>query len=241
MRDTTSLLPLVARDIRLDIDGRTLLDVPVARIQNRQRNVVLGPNGAGKSLFLKICHVWCGQRPAVSSSPCRHARRNPPQAGDGVPEAGDAPPFGAGQLHTCARHGRLRLARTPPHGRRGDGAVRSLGAGGQSGPRVVGRRAAAACHRARRQPWPRTAVSRRADLVARSDRQPSDRGHARYPARARSDACPHHPRPRPRPSLRRCHPVLPQRTAPRTRASRPVLPRPQTDEAKAFLEHRLFW
>lgn len=56
MRDTTSLLPLVARDIRLDLDGRTLLDVPVARIQNRQRNVVLGPNGAGKSLFLKICH-----------------------------------------------------------------------------------------------------------------------------------------------------------------------------------------
>lgn len=56
MRDTTSMLPLIVRDLRLEMDGRTLLDVPLARIQNRQRNVILGPNGAGKSLFLKTCH-----------------------------------------------------------------------------------------------------------------------------------------------------------------------------------------
>lgn len=56
MRDTTSLLPLIVRDLRLERDGRVLLDVPIARIQNRQRNVILGPNGAGKSLFLKTCH-----------------------------------------------------------------------------------------------------------------------------------------------------------------------------------------
>ncbi|WP_370676825.1 ATP-binding cassette domain-containing protein [Pleomorphomonas sp. PLEO] len=56
MRDTTSLLPLIVRDLRLEIDGRLLLDIPSARIQNRRRNVILGPNGAGKSLFLKVCH-----------------------------------------------------------------------------------------------------------------------------------------------------------------------------------------
>lgn len=56
MRDTTSLLPLVVRDLRLEREGRVLLDVPIARIQNRKRSVVLGPNGAGKTLFLKLCH-----------------------------------------------------------------------------------------------------------------------------------------------------------------------------------------
>lgn len=56
MRDTTSLLPLVVRDLRLEMEGRVLLDVPIARIQNRKRSVVLGPNGAGKTLFLKLCH-----------------------------------------------------------------------------------------------------------------------------------------------------------------------------------------
>lgn len=56
MRDTTSLLPLVVRDLRLEREGRVLLDVPRAWIQNRQRNVILGPNGAGKTLFLKLCH-----------------------------------------------------------------------------------------------------------------------------------------------------------------------------------------
>ncbi len=56
MRDATSLLPLTVRDLRLEIDGRLLLDIPSARIQNRRRTVILGPNGAGKSLFLKVCH-----------------------------------------------------------------------------------------------------------------------------------------------------------------------------------------
>lgn len=65
MRDTTSLLPLVVRDLRLESEGRILLDVPIARIQNRQRNVVLGPNGAGKTLFLNICH---GLVPPTSGS-----------------------------------------------------------------------------------------------------------------------------------------------------------------------------
>ncbi|PKR90423.1 ABC transporter ATP-binding protein [Pleomorphomonas diazotrophica] len=65
MRDTTSLLPLIVRDLRLERDGRVLLDVPIARIQNRQRNVILGPNGAGKSLFLKTCH---GLVPPTSGS-----------------------------------------------------------------------------------------------------------------------------------------------------------------------------
>ena len=56
MRDTASMLPLVVRDLRLELDGRVLLDVPTVRIQNRRRTVVLGPNGAGKTLFLKVCH-----------------------------------------------------------------------------------------------------------------------------------------------------------------------------------------
>lgn len=56
MRETTSMLPLVVHDLRLEMDGRVLLDVPEARIQNRRRTVVLGPNGAGKTLFLKVCH-----------------------------------------------------------------------------------------------------------------------------------------------------------------------------------------
>lgn len=56
MRDTTSLLPLIVRDLRLEMDGRTILDIPDARIQARKRTVVLGPNGAGKTMFLKVCH-----------------------------------------------------------------------------------------------------------------------------------------------------------------------------------------
>jgi tungstate transport system ATP-binding protein len=56
MRDTSSLLPLALDDVVFEIDGRRLLTVPSAEIVKGRRTVVLGPNGAGKTLFLKLCH-----------------------------------------------------------------------------------------------------------------------------------------------------------------------------------------
>jgi tungstate transport system ATP-binding protein len=56
MRATTSILPLSLDGVALEIDGRLLLAVERAEIRKGRRTVVLGPNGAGKTLFLKLCH-----------------------------------------------------------------------------------------------------------------------------------------------------------------------------------------
>ncbi|TBW38424.1 ATP-binding cassette domain-containing protein [Siculibacillus lacustris] len=56
MRETTSILPLTLADVTWAVDGRTLLTVAAAEIHKGRRTVVLGPNGAGKTLFLKLCH-----------------------------------------------------------------------------------------------------------------------------------------------------------------------------------------
>jgi tungstate transport system ATP-binding protein len=56
MRDTRSILPLALDGVTLEIDGRRLLEVPKAEIRKGRRTIVLGPNGAGKSLFLRLCH-----------------------------------------------------------------------------------------------------------------------------------------------------------------------------------------
>ncbi|MFN0262356.1 ATP-binding cassette domain-containing protein [Tepidamorphus sp. 3E244] len=50
------LLPLVARDLRLVIDGRDLVDVEELTIRDGGPTVVMGPNGAGKSLLLRLLH-----------------------------------------------------------------------------------------------------------------------------------------------------------------------------------------
>lgn len=52
----TSILPLQLDGVSFAVEGRTLLTVPAAEIRAGRRTVVLGPNGAGKSLFLRLCH-----------------------------------------------------------------------------------------------------------------------------------------------------------------------------------------
>lgn len=52
----TSILPLRFDGVTFAVDGRTLLTVPGAEVRAGRRTVVLGPNGAGKSLFLRLCH-----------------------------------------------------------------------------------------------------------------------------------------------------------------------------------------
>lgn len=50
------ILPLRFDGVVYAIAGRPLLSVPSAEIRAGRRTVVLGPNGAGKSLFLRLCH-----------------------------------------------------------------------------------------------------------------------------------------------------------------------------------------
>jgi tungstate transport system ATP-binding protein len=56
MGGAASILPLRLERVGLEIDGRRLLAVDRAEIRKGRRTVVLGPNGAGKTLFLKLCH-----------------------------------------------------------------------------------------------------------------------------------------------------------------------------------------
>jgi tungstate transport system ATP-binding protein len=56
MGEATSILPLTLEGVTFEVDGRVLLSVETAAIRKGRRTVVLGPNGAGKTLFLKLCH-----------------------------------------------------------------------------------------------------------------------------------------------------------------------------------------
>lgn len=58
-RDTVAkhpLLPLVARRLVFEIDGRRIIDDVSFWIGSNGRTVILGPNGAGKSVILRLCH-----------------------------------------------------------------------------------------------------------------------------------------------------------------------------------------
>jgi len=50
------LLPLVARELRLEINGRAIVRDVSFRVVSAGRTVILGPNGAGKSMLLRLCH-----------------------------------------------------------------------------------------------------------------------------------------------------------------------------------------
>ncbi len=50
------LLPLVARELGFQINGRPIIDDVSFWIGSSGRTVILGPNGAGKSVLLRLCH-----------------------------------------------------------------------------------------------------------------------------------------------------------------------------------------
>ena len=50
------LLPLVARQLRFDINGRQIIHDISFWIGSSGRTVILGPNGAGKTVLLRLCH-----------------------------------------------------------------------------------------------------------------------------------------------------------------------------------------
>ena len=52
--DAHPLLPLVARELRLDINGRAIIREVSFRVMSPGRTVILGPNGAGKSMLLRV-------------------------------------------------------------------------------------------------------------------------------------------------------------------------------------------
>jgi tungstate transport system ATP-binding protein len=54
--DRHPLLPLVARQLRFDIDGRGIIRNISFWIGSSGRTVILGPNGAGKTVLLRLCH-----------------------------------------------------------------------------------------------------------------------------------------------------------------------------------------
>lgn len=50
------LLPLIARGVQFEINGRQIIDDVSFWIGSSGRTVILGPNGAGKSVLLRLCH-----------------------------------------------------------------------------------------------------------------------------------------------------------------------------------------
>ncbi|MEX2616453.1 MAG: ATP-binding cassette domain-containing protein [Alphaproteobacteria bacterium] len=56
MRDTPSILPLVANGLVFEAEGRRLLDGIDIAIPRGERLALVGPNGAGKSLTLRLLH-----------------------------------------------------------------------------------------------------------------------------------------------------------------------------------------
>jgi tungstate transport system ATP-binding protein len=54
--DKHPLLPLVARQLRFEIDGRGIIHDISFWIGSSGRTVILGPNGAGKTMLLRLCH-----------------------------------------------------------------------------------------------------------------------------------------------------------------------------------------
>ncbi|MEM6891771.1 MAG: ATP-binding cassette domain-containing protein, partial [Pseudomonadota bacterium] len=51
---------LELRNLRFDVAGRTLLNIPQLSINRTGVTVIMGPNGAGKSLLLRLCHGLIG-------------------------------------------------------------------------------------------------------------------------------------------------------------------------------------
>lgn len=49
-------IPLVARDLRFEIDGITKVDIAHLCLSDEGPTMILGPNGAGKSLTLRLLH-----------------------------------------------------------------------------------------------------------------------------------------------------------------------------------------
>lgn len=55
-RQRHPLLPLFAKDVRLQIGDRSILRDLSFRVDSVGLTVILGPNGAGKSMLLRLCH-----------------------------------------------------------------------------------------------------------------------------------------------------------------------------------------
>lgn len=56
MHMASGLFPLSVHDLRLDADGRRLVDIAKLSVSAGGPTVILGPNGAGKSLLLRLLH-----------------------------------------------------------------------------------------------------------------------------------------------------------------------------------------
>ncbi|MDR3373312.1 MAG: ATP-binding cassette domain-containing protein [Ancalomicrobiaceae bacterium] len=56
MTSAPSILPLTLDRVAYEVGGRRLVGVEWATIAKGRKTVVLGPNGAGKTLFLRLCH-----------------------------------------------------------------------------------------------------------------------------------------------------------------------------------------
>ncbi|MGJ8584455.1 MAG: ATP-binding cassette domain-containing protein [Marinosulfonomonas sp.] len=50
------LFPLTVENLRLDTDGRRLIDIAELSVSEGGPTIILGPNGAGKSLLLRLLH-----------------------------------------------------------------------------------------------------------------------------------------------------------------------------------------
>ncbi len=70
----TAVLPIQGNNLRLSVQGRTVLDVPDISVGTAACTAIIGPNGAGKSLLLRALgglltldqgHVTWGGQPAL--------------------------------------------------------------------------------------------------------------------------------------------------------------------------------
>lgn len=80
--EADAVVPIVARGITIEIDGRRLLDSLDIEIGAEGVTAVMGPNGAGKSLLVRVLHglieptrghVECGGRPLDAAVRARQA------------------------------------------------------------------------------------------------------------------------------------------------------------------------
>ena len=47
-------MDVALENVRVDRDGRTVLDIPSLRLQGKRTTAILGPNGAGKTTLLRL-------------------------------------------------------------------------------------------------------------------------------------------------------------------------------------------